>query len=127
MSLSLCLLALKNSRHNDFETSPLFYDGCTITLRQYETIIIEPNLQGICGPFTYNMAIHTCRGRRITEQGIREFNMNMYALTQGPDNNSMIVLRETRDVDNNLMFMPVELISQVYPEFVNMIDTEYLQ
>lgn len=48
-------------------------------------------------------------------------NTNRYVLVQGPNRNSVIVLERSENISDNFEFTPVEIIDNVFAEFIQKI------
>lgn len=148
MLLQLCILALDSSPFFNFRTDPKLYEegeeGTNqLELRTWKKIRVtellkkeitkaaredreqdvgENSIFAAVYDFAeeWRMNVHQCRGYIETPES-NEYCYGKYAIAQGIDDHSVTILESF--VDNNKMYYyPVELICNVFEEFVKKVD-----
>lgn len=114
MFTNLCWMALRRSEYPNFIVDCLLLSQMKPNGRVVKVHNVEADSYNL-----FEVKVHHCPGFEVGKWLF--INKTKYALSQGPNQNSEVVLEEIEHTDS-MTYAPVEMIKNVYPEFLRKIE-----
>lgn len=116
--MTTCMLVLRSFSYPRFQTHPELYERSSADT---PPILVLTTVDVVLYGIEFRMTAHQCRGYRMMENGGLIQDSNMFAIAQGDDAQTIILLQLIPSISREMKYQPIEVITNVYAEFVYLV------